>query len=70
LRERLDKLKGKFVLSLDDRPEVRRIFAGFRIRGLKTSYTSQQRAGRRYGEVLILNFDPAPSRATTAEGAA
>ena len=56
LAERLRNVRGKFVLSLNDVPEVRALFAGFRIEAVNLHYTSQKSAGRRYGEVLIMNF--------------
>ena len=56
MTERLGKLRGKFVLSLNDVPEVRAIFKAFHIRGIDLSYTAQKIAGRRYHEVLITNF--------------
>jgi DNA adenine methylase len=56
MAERLGKLKGKFVLSLNDVPEVRALFNGFRIRTVELAYTTQKIAGRRYSEVLITNF--------------
>jgi DNA adenine methylase len=56
LEERLSKLKGKFVLSLDDRPEVRKLFKQFVLKKVDLHYTSQKQAGRRFGELLILNF--------------
>ena len=56
LAERLKSLQGKFVLSLNDVPEVRSIYRGFRIKHIETPYTAQKKSGRRYGEVLITNF--------------
>jgi len=56
LAERLTKIRGKFVLSLNDVPEVRALFRRFRIEEVKLHYTSQKAAGRRYNEVLIMNF--------------
>ena len=58
LAERLQGLRGRFILSLNDVPEVRSLFARFRIKGVNLHYTSQKAAGRRYGEVLITNFKP------------
>lgn len=52
----LETLKGNFVLSLNDVPEVRRIFEQFRFREIDLHYTAQKIAGRRYKEVLITNF--------------
>ena len=40
LREALDGLTGRFILSLNDTPEVRRIFKGFTIRKVITTYSS------------------------------
>lgn len=58
LAERLSVLKGKFVLSLNDEPEVRNIFAEFRIRSLPVVYTAKQGETKRFPEVLITNFNP------------
>jgi DNA adenine methylase len=56
LAERLKGLRGKFILSLNDVPEVRSIFRPFRIKHVETPYTAQKKSGRRYGEVFITNF--------------
>jgi DNA adenine methylase len=56
LAERLLKVRGKFILSLNDVPEVRALFARFRIEQVELHYTSQMAAGRRYKEVFITNF--------------
>jgi DNA adenine methylase len=56
LEERLRAIRGKFVLSLNDVPEVRQLFHGYRIQTVQLHYTSQKTAGRRYREVLITNY--------------
>jgi DNA adenine methylase len=56
MAERLGGLKAKLVLSLNDVPEVRKIFKHFKFREIDLSYTAQKIAGRRYREVLITNF--------------
>jgi DNA adenine methylase len=56
MAERLARLKAKFLLSLNDVPEVRMIFRAFKFREIELSYTAQKIAGRRYREVLIANF--------------
>jgi DNA adenine methylase len=56
LAQHLATLRGKFVLSLNDLPEVRTLFRRFHIQGVELSYTSQKSSGRRYREVLITNF--------------
>jgi DNA adenine methylase len=56
LEEHLRKIKGKFILSLNDLPEVRKCFHRFEIREIAFAYSSQQTAGKRYPELLIANF--------------
>ncbi len=56
LRAVLQKIKGKFLLSLNDLPEVRKLFAGFHIRPITLAYSAQMKAGRRYSELLISNY--------------
>lgn len=56
LAEILKPLRARFLLSLNDAPEIRQIFASFKIRGLALAYSSQREAGRVYKEVLISNY--------------
>lgn len=56
LAQRLGKLEGKFILSLNDVPEVREIFAKFKMREIDLPYTAQREAGKRFRELLISNF--------------
>jgi DNA adenine methylase len=56
LARQLKSVKGKFLLSLNDVPEIRTIFAGFNFRPLTLAYSSQSKAGRRYGELFISNY--------------
>ena len=56
LAERLRGLRGKFVLSLNDVPEVRALFRDFSMRKIDLHYTAQKVAGRRYKEVIITNY--------------
>lgn len=58
LASQLKKIRGKFILSLNDVPEVRKLFGDFHIQGVELHYTSQKEAGKRYKEVLITNFKP------------
>lgn len=57
MSELLTGIKGAFILSLNDRPEVRDIFAAFKIKVVKTRYSASA-AGKRKdaAEVLIYNF--------------
>lgn len=56
LAERLKGLKGKFILSLNDLPEVRKLFGKFKFREVDLHYTAQKKPGKRYKELLITNF--------------
>lgn len=56
MSERLGEIKGSFMLSLNDVPEVRAIFKAFQIRGIEMAYTAQKTAGKRFREVLVTNF--------------
>ena len=58
LAGQLFEIKGRFILSLNDRPEVRKIFAGFDIAPVKTSYSIGRHGNARaktIGELLISN---------------
>jgi DNA adenine methylase len=56
MAELLASVKGKFILSLNDVPEVRSLFKGFTIKSVELSYTAQKKPGRKFKEVLITNF--------------
>lgn len=55
LKGLLTGLQGSFILSLNDVPEVRRIFARFTIEAVETTYSIARKAGRcgPVGEVII-----------------
>jgi DNA adenine methylase len=59
LERRLVAIQGKFILSLDDRSEVRELFKKFRFEQVELAYTAKRNVkGNRTKELLILNFDP------------
>ena len=57
LAEQLRGIEGKFVLSINDVPEIREIFRGFSLREIEIPYTAQREAGKRFPELLITNFE-------------
>jgi hypothetical protein len=61
LASQLDGLKGRFILSLNDNPGVREVFANFRIDAVRTRYSVAAKSSKEVGEVLITNFKP-PSK--------
>lgn len=58
LEARLRALKGRFILSLDDRHEVRDLFAAFQMQTVDLAYTAKRDTSGRHRELLITNFDP------------
>ncbi len=55
MADRLATIKGRFMISLNDRPEVRRIFSAFPIVRVDLTYTVAGGEGKQVGEVLILD---------------
>jgi len=55
LNDVLMNLKGHFILSLNDRPEVREIFKSFDIEAVETTYSIAKKQAHKVGEVIISN---------------
>ncbi len=51
----LRSLKGRFLLSINDHPEIRDLFAWADIEEVETRYSANARATRRVRELLISN---------------
>ena len=58
LKDRLCGITGRFILSLNDHPEVRSLFQNFRIEEASLAYTAKRDATKRFRELLIMNFSP------------
>mgnify|MGYP001272991009 CR=1 FL=1 len=58
LASALAGLQGRFLLSLNDVPEIREIFAAFRIEAVTTRYSCAKSTTKQVGEVLISNYGP------------
>jgi len=54
----LQSIKGKFILTVDDVPELRELFSRSKITEVEIPYTAQREAGKRYRELIITNFEP------------
>ena len=52
------KIQGKFILSLDDHPEVRKLFRQWHFLPVDIAYTAQRNTGKRFRELIITNFEP------------
>lgn len=53
MAERLASLKGTFILSINDHPAVREIFAGFQIEAADTTYSIANADPSKAGELII-----------------
>ncbi|MHB1954417.1 MAG: DNA adenine methylase, partial [Sulfobacillus sp.] len=57
LRDTLASVKGKWLLSINDHPDVRDWYADFPIEPIDVHYTiSRQKTGKKSGELLIRNY--------------
>ena len=56
----LKGVKGKFVMSINDRPEIREIFSDFNLRTFDNTYRSSG-ITKPVQELLLYNFDPPSS---------
>jgi DNA adenine methylase len=56
LRDLLSAVRGKFILSINDTPEIRSLFKGFKVAKEKTIYSATVAAKKRVVELLISNF--------------
>lgn len=66
LKEILSALQGRFLMSINDTPEIRDLFAGFQMQAVSTTYTVGARTGRRCKLVKELLFSNYPLSESTA----
>lgn len=59
LRDILAEIKGRFILSINDAPEIRGIFKQFRIVEVPTRYSVGVKKSKPVVELLVMNYDPA-----------
>ncbi len=52
----LRAIRGKFILSCNDCPKIRRLHTGLSITKVQTNYTISRGAGTPAGEILVANF--------------
>ncbi len=58
LRDLLAGIKGRFCMSINDAPEIRKLFSGFTVRPVTTRYTVNGSRQRQAAELLITNYKP------------
>ena len=51
----LSSISGRFIVSLNDRSEVRETFRNFDIEAVKTTYRITSKSTKKVGEVIISN---------------
>jgi DNA adenine methylase len=56
LEATLRPIKGKFLLSINDHPIIRKVFSAYQTNEVALSYSLQKHPGRRYTELLIRNY--------------
>jgi DNA adenine methylase len=64
LAENVRRLKGRFILSINDVPEIRLLFSDFHIREISVAYTAKKNTAERFRELLISNL---PTRASVSD---
>ncbi|MGP8432074.1 DNA adenine methylase [Paraburkholderia fungorum] len=58
LRDRLAAIKGRFVMSINDTPEIRGLFGSFTLRKVPTRYSLAKTGNQAVTELLVLNYKP------------
>lgn len=58
LRDKLKNIKGKFILTINDHPQVREWYKGFNIKEVQVNYSvSKEKTARgKYNELIITNY--------------
>jgi DNA adenine methylase len=57
MADTLGQIKGRFLMSINDTPEIRETFGAFHLQGVKTTYSvAKADATREVGELLVSNF--------------
>ncbi len=55
MADQINSIKGRFILSINDVPQVRDIFFNFDLQPVRTRYTSGTQGGKDVGELLVSN---------------
>ncbi|WP_375699794.1 hypothetical protein [Pseudophaeobacter sp. TrK17] len=58
MAEQLGAIRGKFILSINDCPEIRALFAGFEFEQVRLKYTVAAGGATEATELIISNFEP------------
>lgn len=58
LAELLGQIKGRFIMSINDVPQIREMFKAFEIQDVSTQYSAASNSNKKAQELLITNFTP------------
>ncbi|MDF1717834.1 MAG: DNA adenine methylase [Antarcticimicrobium sp.] len=58
MAEQLAGIRGRFILSINDRPEIREIFSGFEMEEVRLKYSVAAGGSTEAAELIIANFTP------------
>ena len=56
MAEILVGVEGKFILSINDHPEMRKVFKGFKVKQTKLKYSVTKGLFKEAKELLVINF--------------
>jgi len=63
LADRMRHMKGKALLSINDHPDIRDLFADFKIQEVQTIYCNGGSNNKAANELIITNYQPEPTAA-------
>lgn len=58
MAEQLTSIKGEFIMSINDTPEIREWFAAFHIDEVRLNYSVSRSKGKRVQELIISSVEP------------
>lgn len=62
MADQLGAIAGKFIMSINDAPEIRETFRAFHVMEVQTTYTIADSAAQKVNELIFTNVDPAARR--------
>ena len=60
IADQMDGIRGTFILSINDCPEIREIFSRFILDEVRMTYTISKGASKKVGELIISNHEATP----------
>ena len=57
MADQLSRIKGKFMLSINDHPDIREVFKGFDHKEVSLLYTAGRKGPVEANELIFTNFE-------------